>query len=261
MQQRPRVLATTVLRREAGDDDQELEEDQLETNDATPPHFGDLELVATALTYWQEPSSEYWGQGRGMLRGLNTAIHIKSESIPRIIEWGVNSTHPGSEQAITVQAKLPLGTGQNVSVTGNHTTSETPYTARLIAHYKDGVTRSRTINGTVNQVSLQGVKVIYGAHYFLHDGSLVPTTTTTTTTPSSTTSSTTPSTTTTATAKVPVASQVLNDTKDEAPVAMSTDKNVAESLNDQPSAAPVSCRQSFMIVIACLLVIGFRSGT
>jgi hypothetical protein len=149
------LLASTILRHES-DEDQKYED--VESNDAIPTQLGTAESIATALTYWNDDSSEYWGQGRGMLRGLNTAIHMTTESLPRIIEWGVNKTHPGYEQAITVQAKLPPGTGQNVSVTGNHTYSETPYTGMLVAHYKDGKTRTRPINGTVYQVNTRTIK-------------------------------------------------------------------------------------------------------
>lgn len=85
-----------------------------------------------------------------MLRGLETNIQLPGDT--RILAWGVNATRPGSEQAVTVQAALLPGTALNVSVTGNHTQSETPYTARLVAQYRDGKTRVRIINGTMHQV-------------------------------------------------------------------------------------------------------------
>lgn len=141
------MLATTVLRRDGEDDDDAQNE---ESNDASSHG---TKNVATALTYWNEPSSEYWGQARGMLRGMETSIQLPGEQRPRVLAWGVNSTRPGSEQALTVQSALLPGTAQNISVTGNHTLSEIPYTARLVAHYRDGKTRERIINGTMHQVT------------------------------------------------------------------------------------------------------------
>jgi hypothetical protein len=121
----------------------------VDSNDALLPGKG---MVGRTVTYWKDSSSEYWGQGRGMAVGLKTEIQVPGEQKPHLLAWGVNQTWPGEEVTLTVEAKLMPGTGQNVTVTGNHTVREAPYMASLVSHFKDGKNRERKIEGILYQV-------------------------------------------------------------------------------------------------------------
>jgi hypothetical protein len=85
---------------------------------------------------------------------------------------------------------LDPGTAVNVTLHGNHTESEVPYTGKLVAVYADDYTKARTINGSRREVAMLDVKPEFGPVYFIGNGSLVPTTTTTTTTSTTTTTTT-----------------------------------------------------------------------
>jgi len=90
---------------------------------------------------------------------------------------------------------LEPGTALNVTLHGNHTESEVPYTGKLVAVYAGDYTKARTIHGSRREVAMLDVKPLFGPVYFIANSSLVPTTTTTTTT--------TPTTTTTTTTEAP----------------------------------------------------------
>jgi len=92
---------------------------------------------------------------------------------------------------------LEPDTAVNVTLHGNHTECEVPYTGKLVAVYADDHSKARAIHGSRREVAMLDVKPEFGPVYFTANSSLVPTTTTTTTT------TTTPATTTTTTTEAP----------------------------------------------------------
>ena len=89
---------------------------------------------------------------------------------------------------------LEPGTAVNVTLHGNHTESEVPYTGKLVAVYADDYTKARSINGSRREVAMLDVKPEFGPVYFIMNGELVPTTTTPTPTPTTTTTTEAPNT-------------------------------------------------------------------
>lgn len=81
-----------------------------------------------------------------------------------------------------VETHLPPGAAQNVSVWGNQTVTDTPYTGTLVAIYADGSSRSRAVSGTRVVQGMRDVSANLGPAYWLGNDTLLPTTTTTTTT-------------------------------------------------------------------------------
>ena len=130
--------------------------------------------------------SVYWGQGHAILRGLNTTITLTNgTTLPKVM-WGTMQTNNRTD-VYTVEIFLEPGTGINVTLWGNHTDMEVPYSGTLISHYEDIETKSRAINGTRREETMFDVKPDFGPIYFLSNHSLVPTTTVPPTTEASTT--------------------------------------------------------------------------
>lgn len=128
---------------------------------------------AVAYSYYY---SMYWGQGHAILKGLNTSISLyNGTKLPTII-WGTQERENLTEVR-KIEIYLEPGTGVNVTLTGNYTDMEIPYTGELVSHYEDKVTTSRLINGICRQETLLDVKPTFGPIYYLKDYSLVPTTT------------------------------------------------------------------------------------
>lgn len=65
-----------------------------------------------------------------------------------------------------VETHLGVDTAVNVTLRGNHTEIETPYTARLIAVYSDGGNRARQIHGIRSEVKLLDVTPDFGPVFF-----------------------------------------------------------------------------------------------
>ena len=70
VQRTPKVLATSVLR-----------------NDATEESV----KVSSALAY-ESQYSEYWGQGKAILKGLQTVIRFANGSLIGEVKWGIPET-------------------------------------------------------------------------------------------------------------------------------------------------------------------------
>lgn len=141
--------------------------------------------MAQALVYTYKYSM-YWGQGHAILKGLNTSITLTNGTAFPKIMWGtrefVNRT-----DVYTVKVLLEPGTGVNVTLKGNYTHMEVPYSGTLISHYEDGATKSRVISGIRTEETMFDIKPVFDPIYFLSNYSLVPTTTVPPTTEPSTT--------------------------------------------------------------------------
>ncbi|XP_054281994.1 protein unzipped-like isoform X2 [Macrosteles quadrilineatus] len=133
--------------------------------------------------------SMYWGQGRAMLKGLNTIIRLPNGNREEI-KWGIPFTEERKD-VYKVEAHLEPGTAVNVTVWGNQTDSEVPYSGQLVAVYEDLQSRARGISGILREESMKELKAVFSPVYWIHNDTLVPTTTTTTTTTTSTTTTTT----------------------------------------------------------------------
>jgi hypothetical protein len=69
-----------------------------------------------------------------------------------------------------VETHLEAGTGVNVTLHGNRTKTEIPYTAKLVAVYEDGANRAREIQGSRCEVAMLDVKPIFSPVFFTGNG-------------------------------------------------------------------------------------------
>lgn len=161
----PRFLAETILRNGAA---------------------SDAIKVDSALAY-NYTYTLYWGHGHAILTGLNTTVRLTNGTVLDNYKWGI-VTKEEREDVFKVERVLEPGTACNVTLRGNYTDMDVPYTATLVAYYPDGKTKSRIIHGNKVEVGMMDVTPDYGDIYYLRNNSLVPTTTTTTTTSTTTTS-------------------------------------------------------------------------
>ena len=83
---------------------------------------------------------------------------------------------------IEVSAKLQPGTSTKVTVTATLTSTEVPYSAKLVSVFEDGKTKRRHVDGHYQEKVLKQIKVGHSAPHFTKSGKPAPTTTTTTTT-------------------------------------------------------------------------------
>jgi hypothetical protein len=77
-------------------------------------------------------------------------------------------------------------------VTAALTSTDIPYSAKLISVFEDGKTKKRRVDGHYQEKVLTDVKVTHSDPFYTHNRMPAPTTTTTTTTTSPTTTTTTP---------------------------------------------------------------------
>ncbi|GAB0087731.1 Protein unzipped [Sergentomyia squamirostris] len=146
-------------------------------------------LVETVVTY-DFDRVEYWGTHDGVARGLDTVVYETGRP-PREINWGLKITEKVIETK-TVSTILMPGTALNVTVRGNYTKIEGPYTATLVAYYADNDNAvSRTIRAVLQKAEMLDVKIEFSPVYWIHNQTVVPTTTTTSTTSTTTTTTTT----------------------------------------------------------------------
>jgi len=68
---------------------------------------------------------------------------------------------------------LEPDTAVNVTLYGNHTESETPYTAKLVSFYEKEAPTERVITGIRREVQMLDVLPEFGDVYFLSNSSLV----------------------------------------------------------------------------------------
>lgn len=120
--------------------------------------------------------SDYWGQGRAMLKGLNMSITLANGTALPMIVWGTWKEENRTD-VYTVEILLEPGTGVNVTLKANYTDMEVPYSGNLISHYDDSTTKSRQIVGIRREKTMVDVTPEFGPIYFLANYSLVPTTT------------------------------------------------------------------------------------
>ena len=72
---------------------------------------------------------------------------------------------------------LEPGTAVNVTLRGDYTDIEVPYSGKLLSHYEDKASvNPRTIDGVRREESISEIKPDFGPVYYLSNMSLVPTT-------------------------------------------------------------------------------------
>lgn len=136
-----------------------------------------------------------WGKGHGILKGLPFSVFLNNGSKIEGM-WGLAEPVQKVE-TVPVEKYLGEGTAVNVTLVGNFTEFEIPYTATVVAIYEDNDRRDFFIEDTKRENKVVDVAFEFSPVYFLHNNSHVPTTTTTTTTTTSTTTTTTKTTSTT----------------------------------------------------------------
>lgn len=104
-------------------------------------------LVESVLSY-EFDRMYYWGTYDGVVRGLPTTVyHLRK---PQAIEWGFKIQEKVIETK-TVSTSLLPGTAINITIVGEYTQSEGPYTASLQRYFADNdAAISRPITTTVS---------------------------------------------------------------------------------------------------------------
>lgn len=104
-------------------------------------------LVESVVTYEYDRVS-YWGTYDGVVRGLNTTVFDVRK--PQEISWGFKVAEKVVETK-TVSTNLQPGTAINITIIGEYTKSEGPYTANLRRFFADNDEPiSRPITTTVS---------------------------------------------------------------------------------------------------------------
>lgn len=106
-------------------------------------------LVESVVSYEFE-RMYYWGTYDGVVRGLPTTVYELRK--PQDIEWGLKKVEKVIETK-TVSTNLQPGTAINITIIGEYTKSEGPYTASLKRYFADNDDPiSRPITTTVSPV-------------------------------------------------------------------------------------------------------------
>lgn len=153
-----------------------------------------LQKVDSVMTY----NYSYflgWGKGHGMQTGLPFTVFLPNGSKVEGM-WALPKSEDKVE-TVPVEKYLEEGTAVNITLVGNYTEMEVPYTATVVAIYKDGERLEFTIDDIKRENKVIDVAFDFSPVYFLHNNSHVPTTTTTTTSTTTTTTTTAKSTSTT----------------------------------------------------------------
>lgn len=178
--------------------------------------------VDTVISY-SYPYSLFWGKGHGLLTGLNFTVHL-SNGTNLGGNWGIRR----SEEVVAtkpIEIYLEEGTGVNVTLYGNNTESEVPYSALVVALYKDGERKEKKLTDIKREKLVTDLVVDFGPVFYLHNNSHVPTTTTTSTTTTTTTTTTFRTTSTTQEA-APIVPPVVSDKKrDDTPLGKKQENN------------------------------------
>ncbi|XP_056648619.1 protein unzipped [Diorhabda sublineata] len=200
----------------------------------------------------------FWGKGHGLLTGLPLKVNLPSGNQING-SWALHYVAPQVE-LVPVERFLEAGTAVNVTLLGNYTELEIPYTATIVQNYKDGEKREIIIRDTKRENKMMEIIAEYTPAYYLHNNSLVPTTTTTSTTTTTTISTTTKLTTTTQEV-VPIASPESINNK-QADNLQSSEKKVDEEQNSTMGETRESKSNSSNVsvtnsIITCLTVLLF----
>lgn len=101
------------------------------------------------MTYHYD-KTEHWGNQDGLVRALPTKIFEHGINEETNVNWALKSTskHEGTKE---ISSYLYPGTAINVTLVGNVTTLEAPYTARLMTHYYDFEKISTKISANVSK--------------------------------------------------------------------------------------------------------------
>lgn len=136
--------------------------------------------VDTVVAYkWDYVSN--WGQGKAMLKGLLTTINFDKPPFVEEIKWGISSTK-STDGLEKIETALDPGVGVHVTVMGNSSNVDIPYSGTLVSIFGDNTITSRTIQGTWHQTAMLDITQHFGPLYYIQNLTQVPTTTTTTTT-------------------------------------------------------------------------------
>ncbi|CAH0556536.1 unnamed protein product [Brassicogethes aeneus] len=128
-----------------------------------------------------------WGKGHGLLTGLPFTVHLNNGTSLKG-KWGISESAERIEMA-PIERYLETGTAVNVTLIGNYTETDVPYTATVVAIYKDEKRREWVIHESKREKKMDEVYANFDPLYFIHNNSHVPTTTTTTSTTTTTTTS------------------------------------------------------------------------
>lgn len=210
----------------------------------------------------------FWGKGHGLLTGLPLKVNLPSGNQING-SWALHYMAPQVD-LVPVERFLEAGTAVNVTLLGNYTELEIPYTATIVQNYKDGEKREIIIRDTKRENKMMEILAEYTPAYYLHNNSLVPTTTTTSTT-TTTTSSTTTKFVSTTQEVVPIASPELNSK--EADNLQTSEKKINSVQADQQNSTikggetresktsnasiPITSSNSIIISLTVLLVLLF----
>lgn len=104
--------------------------------------------IKSLLTYTYD-KTQYWGNQDGLVRALPTKIYEHGINEVSDIAWALRSSSK-QEESKEISSYLYPGTAINVTLVGNVTTLEAPYTARLMTHYHDFEKISTKISATVS---------------------------------------------------------------------------------------------------------------
>ena len=137
------------------------------------------DLIRSVITY-NATYNYYWGQFPGLIKALPSSSQTFGSPHKMTFKWGLPLSFT-RHRILEVSRVLQPGTSVQVSASAWKTTTEVPFTAKLVAIYEDGKRRKKQINGTYLETVLSEVKTDYGAPYYTHNGTQAPTTTTTTT--------------------------------------------------------------------------------
>ncbi|CAG9831397.1 unnamed protein product [Diabrotica balteata] len=131
----------------------------------------------------------FWGKGHGLSTGLPLLVNLPKG--PQLKgSWALPHEEEKTE-VVPIERDLEAGTAVNVTLIGNYTELEIPYTAIVVQNYQDGEKREFIIRDTKRENKMMEIIASYTPAYYLHNNTLVPTTTTTSTTTTTTSSTTT----------------------------------------------------------------------
>lgn len=121
----------------------------------------------------------YWGKGHGLLVGNPFSVVLPNGT--KIMgKWTISQTNQRFE-TVPIEKYLPEGTAVNVTLFGNYTESDVPYTTIVKAVFKDNETLESPLEDNLIEHYVGGVTIEFSPVYFLHNNSLIPTTTKATT--------------------------------------------------------------------------------
>jgi hypothetical protein len=101
-----------------------------------------VQRVDTVISY-NYTYSMYWGKGHGLLTGLNFTVYLANGT--KRGNWALPKTEEIVETQ-TIEKYLDEGTAVNVTLYGNYTESDVPYTATVHSLYKDKEDKHRLLS-------------------------------------------------------------------------------------------------------------------